>query len=122
MITFQTIKSLEKDSLILKSLTPQSLLGTKYLRSKSVNLDIFGTKIQIVLLEEAMKDNGYLLYGKLLKRGKFLRRTKLLFNAQNQQEFTSEASFHSKFKLILALFKNFVRLKSPTCKNLAFAM
>ena len=61
MITFQTIKSLEKDSLILKSLTTQSLLGTKYLRSKSVNLDIFGTKIQIVLLEEAMKDKYVLI-------------------------------------------------------------
>ena len=107
MITFQTIKSLEKDSLILKSLTPQSLLGTKYLRSKSVNLDIFGTKIQIVLLEEAMKDNGYLFYGKLLKRGKFLRRTKLLFNAQNQQEFTSEASFHSKFIVDFGIIQKF---------------
>ena len=67
-----------------------------------------------MLLLNLFEDHGYLLNGKLLKRGKFLRRTKFLFNAQNQREFTkvtSEASFRSKFKLILGIIKEFCWVK-----------
>ena len=47
----------------------------------------------------------------------FLSEAKFFFNAQNQREFTSvtsEASFRSKFKLILGIKKIFAELKNVT--------
>ena len=52
---------------------------------------------------------------------KFLSEAKFFFNAKNQREFTqvtSEASFLSKFKLILALLKDFAKLKKVHFESL----
>ena len=65
--------------------------------------------------------NEYLLYGRGLKNGNFFQRSKIFFNAKYQREFTqvtSEASFLSKFKLILALLKDFAKLKKVHFESL----
>ena len=58
--------------------------------------------------------NGYLLYGKRLKREICFRRNEILFYAEIQQKFTyltSEASSIIEFELNFGIIKNFIESK-----------
>ena len=58
--------------------------------------------------------NGYLLYGKRLKREICFRRNEILFYAEIQQKFTyltSGASSIIEFELIFGIIKDFIESK-----------
>ena len=65
--------------------------------------------------------NGYLLYGKRLKREICFRRNEILFYAEIQRKFTyltSEASSIIEFELIFGIIKDFIESKKFTLKTL----
>ena len=77
---------------------------------------IFPTNYRTVRIWEAAttKRNGYLMYGKRLKREICFRRNEILFYAEIQQKFTylmSEASSIIEFELNFGIIKNFIESK-----------
>ena len=75
----------------------------------------FETYLSIYELDQIEKIyNGYLLYGKRLKREICFRRNEILFYAEIQQKFTyltSEASSIIEFELNFGIIKNFIESK-----------